>query len=290
MEGMMAATEVSKEHLQQLGREAASLYGDRKGTMTDAVISVLEKEAGLTPEHVKRVVEIANNEAYRDEFDMMDGEHRIVNLDGGPASPGVVLRELEMADSAPALVKSAARAAALRAFVPGEEEYEDFFDKEKTAHEEALPLSRPHGELIDFRGQLQAARSHMMSKLSSAEITYDRVAGEMYNLVKQAVLTGTSPAEVSVVFQRVSPSPVFTKLALRHIANTMQREDIPAVNASREKIKQASERTLNAHHPLVESFASFTKVAEERASLIKGINEIDAQLKRVNRALHEAMR
>ena len=94
MEGMMVATEVPKERLQDLGREAASFYGNRRGSMTDAVITVLEKEAGLTPEHVKRVVEIANNEAYRDEFDVMDGEHRIVNLPGGPASPGVVLREL----------------------------------------------------------------------------------------------------------------------------------------------------------------------------------------------------
>jgi hypothetical protein len=291
MEGMMSATEVSKEHLQQLGREAASFYSDRKGTMTDAVISVLEKEAGLSPEHVKRVVEIANNEAYRDEFDTMDGEHRVVNIDGGPASPGVVLRELEMSDSAPALVKSASRAEAFRAFVPGEEEFDDYFDKEKTAHEEEpLPQSRPNGELIDLRDQLGAARSVLMSKLSSAEIEYDEVAANMYSLVKQAVLTGTSPAEVSTVFQRVSTSPVFTKLALRVISKKMEPEGIPAVVASRAQIKQASERTLNVHHPLVESFLTFSKVAGSRAHLLNGISEIDTQLKRVNRALHEAMR
>lgn len=290
MEGMMAATEVSKEHLQQLGREAASLYGNRKATMTDAVVSILEKEAGLGPEHVKRVVEIANNEAYRDEFDTMDGEHRIVNIGGGPASPGVVLRELEMADSAPALVKSAARAESFRAYVPGEEEFDGLFSKEKTASEEQLPASRPNSELIGLRDQLQAAKSHLMSKLSSAEIRYDRVAGEMFDFVKQAVLNGTSPAEVSVLFQRVSPSPVFTKLALRHIANTMQSEVIPAVVVSKEKIKQASERTINVHNPMVSTFLEFSKVAEERASTIHGVQEVDGQLKRVNRALHEVMK
>lgn len=291
MEGTMAAMEVSKEHLQQLGREAASIYSDRKGTMTDAVVSVLEKEAGLTPEHVKRVVEIANNEAYRDEFDLMDGEHRVVNIEGGPAQPGTVLRELEMADSAPALVKSAARATALRAFIPGEDEFEGAFDLSKTAHEEQpLPASRPNGQLIDIRGQLDAAKGVLMSKLSSAEINYDRVGREMYSLVKQAVMNGTSPAEVSVIFQRVSPSPMFTKLALRYISSKMEPEGVPAVVVPNSKVKQAAERTLNVHHPLVKSFSAFAKVAQERAHLISGIQEIDSQLKRVNRALHEAMR
>lgn len=290
MEGMMAASDVSKEHLHSLGREAASLFGSGRGTMTDAVITVLEKEASLTPEHVKRVVEIANNEAYRDEFDMMDGGHRIVNIPGGPAAPGVVLRELEMSDSAPALVKSAARATSLRSFIPGEDEFEGFFDKEKMAHEEELPKSRPHGELIDLRGQLMAAKSTFMSKLSSAELMYDSVANDMYGFVKQAVLGGTSPAVISRVWQRVSPDPMFTKLALSYVSKRMEPEGIPAVISSKEHIKQASEGTLNRHNPIVSSFLTFAKVAEDRASCLHNISEIDFQLKRVNKALHEAMK
>lgn len=290
MEGTMSS-DVSKEHLQSLGREAASLFSSGRESMTDAVVSVLDKEASLTPEHVKRVVEIANNEAYRDEFDVMDGEHRIVNITGGPASPGVVLRELEMSDSAPALVKSAASASSLRAFIPGEEEFEDYFDKEKTAHEgNELPRSRPHGELIDLRGKLTAAKSDFMSKLSSAELRYESAASEMYDFVKQAVLGGTSPAVVSRIWQRVSPDPMFTKLALRYVSTRMDPEGIPAVATSNEHIKQASEGTLNVHNPIVQSFLTFAKVAEDRARFLHGIHEIDGQLKRVNRALHEAMK
>lgn len=290
MEGTMIDSGVSKEHLQTLGREAASMYSAHKGTMTDAVISVLHKEAGLSSEHVKRVIEVANNEAYRDEFDMMDGDHRIVNIDGGPADPGRVLRELEMSDNAPALVKSAARAESLRPFIPGEDEFEGYFDQSKIAHEVPLPEAHPHSQLIDLRAKLASVKEHMTSSLSAAEVDFDDAANIMYGKVKIAVLGGMSPAEVSVMYQRVSPNPVFTKLALRLISNKMDTEDIPAVPIVQGNIKQASSRMINKKHPIINTFLEFTKTASRRVELLEGLDEVEVQLKRVNKALHEAMR
>lgn len=284
----MEAMEVSKERLQDLGRRAALLHSNNRETLTDAVTLVLEKEAGLAPEHVKRVVEFANNEAYRSRFNSMDGEHRIVNLDGGPASPGEVLRELEMSDSAPALVKSAARV--VHDYIPGEE-LVDIFDKEKIASGvDCLPKSRPHGELIDLRYQLQAVQSDLMQKVSSAASQYEEAASKMYSLVKKAVLSGVSPAEISTIYQRVSPSPVLTKLALRDIADRMEPECVPAVTVSSGKIKEASEKPLNVQNPLVSSFLEFAKVAEARVAIVNNLSDVDAQLKRVNKALYEAMK
>lgn len=284
----MMGTEVSKEHLQDLGKQAASIHAKSGRPMTDAVVSVLHKEAGLGAEHVKRVVEFANNEAYLDQFNAMDGEHRVVNIENGPASPGQVLRELEMSDSAPALVKSASRADALRAFIPGEDEFGSAFDKVKTAGVN-LPDSRPNTQLIHLREKLAAAKSYFVSQLSSAELGYDSAASNMYDMVKQAVLGGTSPAEISVLYQRVSPSPVLTKLALRTIAERMEPECIPAVTTTKEKIKEASERAINPSHPLVRSFLEFAKVAEERIVTLSRVEEVNTELKRVNQALHGAM-
>lgn len=281
--------EVSKEYLQDLGKQAAMLHSRSGRPMTDSVVSVLHKEAGLEPEHVKRVVEFANNEAYLNRFNAMDGEHRVVNIENGPASPGQVLRELEMSDSAPAIVKSASRAEALRSFIPGEDELEYSSAKIKTASE-PLAESRPNSQLIALREKLAGARSHFVSELSSAQIEYDQAASRMYDMVKQAVLGGTSPAEISVIYQRVSPSPILTKLALRTIADRMRPEAIPAVTTTREKIKEASERAINPSHPLVRTFMDFAKLAERRIGAINCIEEVDAQLHRVNRALYEAMR
>lgn len=201
----MVETGVSKERLQHLGKEAAETHRNSGCSVTDAVISVLRKEAGLTAEHAKRVVEFANNEAYRLKLDSMDGSHRVVNIDSGPAEPGHVFRELEMNDSAPALVKAAFHAESLRAFIPGEDEFEGYFDTQKTASEESLPLSRPHGQLVDLRSKLVEAKGHVLSKLSSAEVGYDKASTDMYSDVRKYVLSGTSPAEISVVYQRVSP-------------------------------------------------------------------------------------
>lgn len=281
---------VSDERLRALGKEASDLYHARRASMTDAVIAVLQKEAGISSEHVKRIVGYANNDAYRRTFEDMRGDHRIVNLEGGPADPGPILRELDMTDSAPMIVKSASNAEAIRPFIPGEDEFEGFFDREKTASAaEELPAARPHGELIDLRDNLLTVRSVLRSKLASAELEYDDAANQMYNEVKQQVLNGTSPAEVSVIYQRVAPSPEFTKIALRVIQERMEPEQIPAVPMSREKVKEAASRLINEDHPIAATFLSFSKTAATRLVTLGQLDEVDTQLKRVNVALKEVM-
>lgn len=87
------ARPMSGEQLETLGKKAAALYHCAGTGLNDAVVEVV-KEARLSPEQVKRVVEFTNSHAYLDEFRKEGGEHKVVEFDGGPASSSEVLKDL----------------------------------------------------------------------------------------------------------------------------------------------------------------------------------------------------
>ena len=88
------ARKVTGEELETYGKYAATLYSrGRYPTLGESVVQTV-KTASLSPEQVKRVVEFANTAAYLEEFHKEGQQHRYIELAGGPADPGVVLRDL----------------------------------------------------------------------------------------------------------------------------------------------------------------------------------------------------
>lgn len=87
------ARPVSGEHLEVLGKKAASDFCEGKvASLHEALIDTLRDER-LSPEQVKRVVEFCNGDAYLQEFRKL-AAHRVVHFDGGPADPAQVLQDL----------------------------------------------------------------------------------------------------------------------------------------------------------------------------------------------------
>jgi hypothetical protein len=85
------ARPVSGEQLEVLGKKAASRYAE--GTSLNEAVVETVKQAGLSPEQVKRVVEFANTAAYLNEF-KKEGSSKAIEFDGGPADPSEVLKDL----------------------------------------------------------------------------------------------------------------------------------------------------------------------------------------------------
>lgn len=87
------ARPVSGEHLEVLGKKAASDYCEGKvASLHEAIIENVRGER-LSPEQVKRVVEFTNGDAYLQEFRKL-ASHRVVHFDCGPADPAQVLQDL----------------------------------------------------------------------------------------------------------------------------------------------------------------------------------------------------
>ena len=88
------ARPVSGEELETLGRQAASAWrrGEHK-SLSDSVVETV-KQAHLSPEQVRRVVEFTNQSAYVEEFRESKEAHRVVDFPGGPADPSAVIMDL----------------------------------------------------------------------------------------------------------------------------------------------------------------------------------------------------
>lgn len=88
------ARPVSGEHLEVLGKKAASDWVMGKfASLHEAVINTVRSEQ-LSPEQVHRVVEFCNSDAYLQEFRKEGGQHKVVHFDKGPADPAQVLQDL----------------------------------------------------------------------------------------------------------------------------------------------------------------------------------------------------
>lgn len=278
---------VDPERLQLLGKQASARYADCGGSLTDAVADVLRDEEGLSQEHVKRVVENANNYAFEALFQKQAGDHRVINFDGGPADPGEVLRELGAAGE-PVREKIAARRAVVRRserFVPGIEGLEDAFTgMSKTASAVPdYPHVNPHRELFDLKEKVAAAKDHLLSRVPSLNVEFEESFDRLYKEARQVVLDGHSPATVSRVLVAVSPHPNFTKLALRKISERFD-SDMPAIV---EKTKTAG--LINTNHPLCTSFHDFTKVAAAYFTTISAIEDLANEQKAVDAKVREVL-
>lgn len=280
---------VDPERLQLLGKQASVRYVEGGGSLTDAVADVLRDEGGLNQEHVKRVVENANNYAFESMFQKQAGSHRVINFEGGPADPATVMRELGVM-SEPIKEKTAARRAVVHRserFVPGMEGLEDAFsrslEKSASASVGSYPYENPHRELFELRETVGRAKEELLTKMGSLNIAYEDAANRLYKEARQVVLNGHSPAVVSRVISAISPHSNFTKLALKKISEAFDA-DHPAVM---DKTKTAG--MINMNHPMCVAFHDFVKVASDHFRVAAAVDNLAEEYQLVDAKVREVL-
>lgn len=282
----MNAHQHSGEYLEVLGKRAAARWsaGDHK-TLNDAVTETV-KQAQLSPEQVKRVVEFANTSAYLDEFRKEGAPHRVVDFPGGPADPSAVLQDLNDGgggsvydrgtgdyDAPPAEHKTSSS--------KEEEELLALFGKEASAE---LPYENPHGEVIDLKDKLAGAAEHLRSQIGGLEVLYADLADRVYQQVKQAALGGVSLGEVVQAWETVSPSADHIKVAFTLITPRLLRDGVfHGVEEMTSSVdKTASARMVNPEHLLVVEFGDFCDALSKLAELREARSEINEHLNQLN--------
>jgi hypothetical protein len=272
--------QVNPDKLRMLGKQASTLHVRDGVPLTEAVVGVLRDEQGLTPDHVKRVIEFSNNDAFQILFEKEAGGHKVINFNGGPANPSEVLRELNMA-AIPTPVAVSNNVGNYRPFVPGQDsaEIDDPFGRPKTASKNYRQLN-PSRDIEDLRGRLVTIRDNTMSKLSSLGVLYDDAETKLYQEVRQLVLDGMSPAAISTAISKVASTREMTQLALKQIHTRMESDRLPSVAM----VKTAS-GLVNTRHPLIQAFRDFEKVAEQRYTFLAALDIVDNELRKVNKSL-----
>jgi len=279
----MNAQSHSGEYLEVLGKRAAAHWsnGEYK-TLTDAVTQTV-KQAQLSPEQVRRVVEFANTSAYLDEFKKEGTTHRVIDFPGGPADVSEILRDLNDGgggtvfdrgtsdyDSAPSEVRK-------EASFKAEEELLALFGKSAEAD---LPYANPHEPVIDLRDKLAGAAEHLRAQISGLEVMYADLGDSLYQQVKQAALAGTPLGHIMQAWESVTPSDAHIKEAFAVVTPRLLEEgvfrDVSAMTGSIDKT--ASAKIVNPTHPLVQGFSDFAETLSKLAELHAAYADVQEHL------------
>ena len=308
-----AAHSLSGEELETYGKHASALYGcGTCASLNDAVVATV-KQAGLSPEQVRRVCEFANTDAFVREFKKEGTASKYVNFDGGPASFSEVLKDLNdggggtvfdrgMADYAQAPVAVKTSAARLlqqnRSSLektagvtieepenPADAVLAEAFAVDKTAS--PIPFHRPLQDVEDLQDKLATARDTTTSEMSSLETLLLDVTEELYGHIKQASLEGVPLGHVVQAWhQTLAPNADLVKSAFAQLSPRLMDDGLfntwDSLGASIEKTAGVG-LVLNEDHPIVQSFGAYcevvTKLAEIRAAreeLMDGIDQLSA--------------
>jgi hypothetical protein len=282
------ARSVSGEELEVMGKKAASRYlCGECCTLNNAVVETV-KQAGLSPEQVKRVIEFANTNAYIEQFNKLGSDHKYVEFHGGPADPSAILKDLNdggggtvfdrgLADySRLPMEKSASdllaqnrsrlglEKTASAAPSPAEEAFERMFQTPDTP----LPYAEPFQDVIEMREKLADSREQLSSELNSLEVDYIDVGERLYGLVKQAALEETPLGHIIQAWGEVVPGPDFVKVAFGLVGPRLVEEhifDYNEMGASMTKTA-GSAAVVDTDHPLVEVFSRFCDVLVKLAA------------------------
>jgi len=295
------ARPVSGEHLEVLGKAAATSWTlGKHASLNDAIVDTIRGER-LSPEQVRRVVEFTNGDAYLREFRKEGAVHRVVNFDCGPASPSQVLQDLNdggggtISDRGtldyamtPSMAK---RASADRDTTPLEKTASvEPAQKEASRYEDhlwemlggnpkgSMPFAEPLRPLEDLRHKLAGARDATASELDGLEVDYADVCDRLHGHVKQASLDGTSLGDIVRAWATVESDPVYVKVAFSMLTPRFQREQLfpslDAIGASLEK--RAMRGEVNPQHDLVTTYAEFVDVLNKLASMRVAHDELSA--------------
>jgi hypothetical protein len=284
----------SGEYLEVLGKHAAADWANgQHKTLTEAVTETV-KQAQLSPEQVKRVVEFANTAAYLSEFKKEGTTSSVVDFQGGPADASDILKDLNDGGGGSVFDKgtldySVPPGETKTASAREERLLEEMFGS--TERSAAIPYENPHGEVIELRDKLAGAEQHLQSQISGLEVMYAELADRVYHEVKQASLGGTSLGEIMGAWETVAPSHDHIKVAFTLITPRLLREGVfhrlEDMTASVDKT--AGARVVNPEHPLVVEFGEFcttlSKLAETRearSELLEHQRNLTAYLKQAS--------
>ena len=260
----------SGEFLEVLGKKAAAEY--TRGavtTLTEAVTGVV-KQAQLSPEQVRRVVEFANSAAYLTEFKQASAPHHVIDFQGGPADVSEILKDLNDGGGGTVFDRGTSDyhsppSSAKTASAAHEDALQQLFGAQSAPVE--LPYTNPYEEVIDLKDKLAGARDHLQTQLSSLEVMYAEVGDRVYHQVKQAALSDVSLGQLLAAWETVAPADEYIKVAFALLTPRLLRDGVfysaEAMNASVDKT--ASVGIVNQGHPVMVEFTDFCTVLQKLA-------------------------
>ena len=293
---------VSGEELEAMGKRAAA--GWRAGEYPDlshAVVATV-KQAQLSPEQVRRVVEFTNQDAYLFEF-KKEGTHKVVHFDCGPADPSEVLKDLNDGGggtvfdrgsfdyATPPVFKTAELGTEKTASAeePAFNAYEDQLLRMFEVAPEYVPPHDPSREPRELWHKLGSAAQELSGELDSLEIQLGDSTRALSDAVKVACREGAALGDIAYAWSTLDPEPELIKAAFQSLTPMLKQElkTYDAIGASLEKCG-STRRVVDGNHPIVQTFVGFCDTMNKLANVRELKEEVDDAYEQVEHLMKTA--
>lgn len=254
---------VDPERLRRLAKQASEIHLGMGEPLTQAVVSVVKEEPQLNTDHVRRVVEFANNETFQQMFKEASGDHRVVTFSGGPADPVAVLKELEMIG-------------AVQVGGGGYRSFESGTGLVSKAQGQTKLASALPEEVRDYQ-RLTAMRGHLGESFRQATNQYEDALQWMCKEARCALLDGEGTPDIVRALSRYALRPELAKLALSHIERDFVQRGLEVENQSMRKQGWA----INPKSSLIGAFKEFQQAAFTRFKFAAAIERVDDMIGQV---------
>lgn len=242
--------------LQALGYKAAMLAESAGLPLTEAVYRTVVGQS-LNPTQVQRVVEFTNHEAFNNKYSaLLGGPCTAVEFSAGPADPEVVLMQLQKCGES----HEAQTAHGI--------EYTMAPTKRGSLELHFEDMRTPEGLRLDHMrhlSMLKAAHEELTGSVEAARYTKDQLFEQVHENTKRAFAEGADPRMLLAAWQRVDAP----------LAGPTADRVFPSITVT--KVSSAN-APINPAHPVVTSFATFSKEARAFATLQKGLLALESQM------------
>lgn len=291
------SSQVSPELLETLGKQAAKRFVEQGEALNESIVKLAAQHSQLENEHIKRVVEFANNETFQQLFQKEADK----NIHFPVADAGVVIRDLKdggsPAHDGKTLVNSsygsepsrsdAGMDALSTAFSDaGTQNSDSSLSKLAGVHTEGVHAN-PADDVYDQHINLQAAHTKLAEAHESFDLALKAAKDDFYKQAKAELLSDEG-ACIDNIIQAVkiaSPNDSTALALLKPMTEQLVRE---GVLSSEDFSKTASVGTIiNPAHPLVSAVAGIVKLAQEKVKSLEALSQVEGSLDVTNAFLQD---
>lgn len=294
---------VDAETLELLGRRASLMFQQQGIPLNQAIVQLLSEHPELGNEHIKRVVEFANNVTFQERF--QNGQDKNVHFE--VADPGVILRDLKDGGS-PAHDGKTLRGGMGDYLTPpgqGDKGFQDNQDPvdlmfgSQNGAEGGVKLasapvhpglhSNPIDDVYDAHVRLQAARQELVGAHEEQDLLLKQAHDELYHVIRREVISpdGAGLGGVVAALEKVALDRRVVLDVLTPLIEKLAAEGLSKASLSHSLEKRAG-ATVNPQHPLVRVWAGISKLAMDKVKTEMALQDIDDGLEQTSSAIKRA--
>lgn len=286
---------IAVDDLKMLARQASSDHLTQGTDLTDAVVKAASLfDRPLTAEHVRRVCEMTYHDVFERKFRNEGGSDRYVSFD--PPHAKIAAERLQAQKIASIHTRRAAmlgaetseKVASARTFNKYRRvnAFDETIKEAGVAHSEVSWLN-PAGELCHIQQDLRDAVRTIRTEIDTLSMQEKWASSDLFTHAVQAHKSGFSASRIlEACFTSLGDAPHAEVKIASAVAQDLA-ENMARVGCALAHEKVASMATVNPNHPLPKLFRKTAEFRGQRMHLEYALSELQTQLERVNRELHE---